>query len=110
MHLYSDDVAPTGRWGPVHKAVVFTDDLTSTRSNTFGVNRSADSEPNLITQQQQCLTSPGLLWLDGRKYLQPCSKRLVERLEQDEWRFGSVSEQHVKTLVNDQEAFLFHVL
>lgn len=24
MHLYSDDVAPTGRWGPVHKAVVFT--------------------------------------------------------------------------------------
>lgn len=76
--------------------------LTSTQCNIFGMNWSADCEPDLITQQQR-LTSPGLLWLDGRKYLQPCSKRLVERLKQDEWRFGSVSEQHV----NDQVAFYF---
>jgi hypothetical protein len=43
-------------------------DLTSTPSDTFGINWNADCEPGLITQHQ-CPTSLMLLWLNGS----PCS-------------------------------------
>ena len=46
--------------------------LTSTPSNTFGMNWNADCEPGLITQHQ-CPTSLMLLWLNGSKSPQQCS-------------------------------------
>uniref|UniRef100_A0A4W5MN69 Diacylglycerol kinase n=1 Tax=Hucho hucho TaxID=62062 RepID=A0A4W5MN69_9TELE len=46
--------------------------LTSTTSNTFGMNWNADCEPGLIAQYQ-CLTSLMLLWLNGNKSPQQCS-------------------------------------
>ena len=46
--------------------------LTSTPSNTFGMNWNADCEPHLITQHQ-CPTSLMLLWLNGSKSPQQCS-------------------------------------
>ena len=53
--------------------------LTSNQSNTFGMNWNADYEPGLIAQRQ-CPTSLMLLWLNGSKSLQPCSK-LPRRVE-----------------------------
>jgi hypothetical protein len=46
--------------------------LTSTPSNTFGMNWNADCKPSLITQQQRP-TSQMLMWLNGSKSLQQCS-------------------------------------
>jgi hypothetical protein len=46
--------------------------LTSTTSNTFGMNWNANFEPGLIAQHQ-CPTSLMLLWLNGSKFLQKCS-------------------------------------
>ena len=40
--------------------------LTSTPSNTFGMNWNAGCEPDIIAQHQ-CLTSLMLLWLNGSK-------------------------------------------
>ena len=46
--------------------------LTSTPSNTFGMNWDVDCELGLIAQHQ-CPTSLMLLWLNGSKSLQQCS-------------------------------------
>ncbi len=56
--------------------------LTSTSSNTFGMNWNADCVRDLITQHQ-CWTSLMLLWLNGSKSLQQV---LVESLKPEEWR------------------------
>ncbi len=47
--------------------------LTSTPSNTLGMNWNANCEPGLITQHQ-CWISLMLLWLNGSQSLQPGSK------------------------------------
>ena len=46
--------------------------LTSTPSNTFGMNWNANCEPGLIVQHQ-CPTSLMLLWLNGSKFPKQCS-------------------------------------
>jgi hypothetical protein len=46
--------------------------LTSTLSDTFGMNRNTDCKPGLIVKHQ-CPTSLMLLWLNGSKSLQQCS-------------------------------------
>jgi hypothetical protein len=46
--------------------------LTSTPSNTFGMNWNPDCEPGLIAQHH-CPTSLMLLWLNGSKSPQRCS-------------------------------------
>ena len=72
---------------PMHKAVLYRNGLsrsvwknltglhralTSTPSDTFGMNWNADCEPDLIAQHQ-CSTSLMLLWLNGSKFPQQCS-------------------------------------
>ena len=46
--------------------------LTTTPSNTFGINWNADDEPGLIAQHQ-CLNSLMLLWMNGCNSPQKCS-------------------------------------
>ena len=46
--------------------------LTSTPSNTFGMNWNTDCEPHLMAQYQ-CPTSLMHLWLNGSKSPQQCS-------------------------------------
>ena len=46
--------------------------LTSTPSNTFGMNWNTECKPDLIAQHQ-CPTSLMLLWLNGNKSPQQCS-------------------------------------
>ena len=65
-------------WTGLHRA------LTSTPSNTFGINWNADCEPGLITQHQ-CSTSLMLLWLNGSKSTQQCSNILWKTFP-EEWR------------------------
>ena len=58
--------------------------LTSTPSNTFGMNRNADYEPNLIAQHH-CPTSRMLLWQNGSKSPQQCSN-ISWKAFPEEWR------------------------
>ena len=58
--------------------------LTSTPSNTFGINWNADGEPGLIAQHQ-CLTSLMLLWLNGSKSQQQCSN-IQWKAFPEQWR------------------------
>ena len=51
--------------------------LTSTPSNTFGMNWNADCEPGLIPQHQ-CPTSRMLFWLNGCKAPKQCSHNRVQ--------------------------------
>lgn len=53
------------------KVVVKT--LTATLMNTFGMNWNADCVPGLLERHQR-LTSLMLLWQNGNKSTQPCSK------------------------------------
>ena len=58
--------------------------LTSTSSNTFGMNWNADCESVLIAQHQ-CPTSLMFLWLNGSKSPQQCSN-IKWRAFSEEWR------------------------
>jgi hypothetical protein len=58
--------------------------LTSTPSNTYGMNWNADFEPSLITQHQ-CPTSLMLLWLNESKSPQQCSNILWKAFP-EEWK------------------------
>ena len=79
---FQHDNAPCTKQGPYRNGLsrwVWQDltglhrSLTSTPSNTFGMNLNADCEPGLIAQHQ-CLTSPLLFWwLNGSKSPQQCS-------------------------------------
>jgi hypothetical protein len=52
--------------------------LTSTPSNTYGMNWNADCEPGLIAQHH-CPTSLMLLWLNGSKSLQQVCLSLSQK-------------------------------
>ena len=77
--LFQHDNAPMHKARPIQKCCVAIGveeletgmhrALTSTPSNTFGMNWNADCEPSLIVQHQ-CLISLMLLWLNGSKSLQ----------------------------------------
>jgi hypothetical protein len=66
--LFQNDNAPRAQ-SEVRTEMVC---LTSTPSNTFGMNWNADCEPGLIAQHQ-CPTSIMLLWLNGSKSQKQCS-------------------------------------
>lgn len=93
--------SPISTWhAPVHKArsvekwislsllrkylTGLTEPWPELLSNTFVMNWNADCEPGLITQHQR-LTSLMLLWLKGRKFLQPgCN--ILWKAFLEEWR------------------------